>query len=195
MENAPSPPSLCTAVRIANSANTETGCGADPLPLPDRVEPARKLSLSQAEGTMCGWLARYTLPGSPSDKEWQVGAPTDERAPITGCSLVDSGTGESAVNLTGWYGDGTDDPFETLLSANMRIPKGHSSRDALLGERFGRAKARCAGESANFLVNSYAPDSSRSVLPMSEVRHLLNKFAVDQAERRSRTGLQLPDPT
>ncbi|MFD6327467.1 hypothetical protein ACFWOL_32655 [Streptomyces sp. NPDC058442] len=195
VEDAPSPPSLRTAVRIANGANTEIGCGADPLPLPDRVEPARKLSLSQAEGTMCGWLARYTLPRSPSGKEWQVVAPTDERAPITSCSLVDSGTGESAVNLTGWYGDWTDDPFERLLSANMRIPKGHSSRDALLGERFGRAKARCAGESANFLANSYAPDSSRSVLPMSEVRHLFNEFAADQAERRSCTGLQLPDPT
>ncbi|GAA3381394.1 hypothetical protein GCM10020367_72470 [Streptomyces sannanensis] len=195
VDNNPSPQSLRTAVRIANGANAEIGCGADPLPLPDRVEPARKLSLSQAEGTMCGWLAQGALPRSPSGKEWQVVAPTGERAPVTSCSLIDSGTGESAVNLTGWYGDWTDKPFERLLSANVRIPKGHSSRDALLGERFGRAKARCAGESANFLANSYARDSLRSVLPMSEVRRLLNEFAADQAERRGCTGLELPGRT
>ncbi|MFJ5901173.1 hypothetical protein ACIQFZ_38575 [Streptomyces sp. NPDC093064] len=191
----PSPQSLRTAVRIANGANAEIGCGADPLPLPDRVESARKLSLSQTEGTMCGWLAQDTLPRSPSGKEWQVVAPTDERAPVTSCSLIDSGTGESAVNLTGWYGDWTDKPFERLLSDNVQIPKGHSYRDALLGKNFGRAKARCAGESANFLANSYARDSSRSVLPMSEVRHLLNEFAADQAQRRGCTGLELPGRT
>lgn len=195
VENDPSPQSLRTAVRIANGANAELGCGADPLPLPDRVEPARKLSLSQAEGTMCGWLARDTLPSSTSGKEWQVLAPTDEGAPITSCSLIDSGTGESAVSLTGWYGDWAEEPFETLLAANVRIPEGHSSRDALLSENFGRAKARCAGESANFLANSYTPDASRSVLPMSEVRRLLDEFAADQAERRGCTGLELPGPT
>jgi len=195
VEDDPSPQSLRTAVRIANGANAEIGCGAGPLPLPDRVEPTRKLSLSQAEGTMCGWLTRNTLPRSPSGKEWQVVAPTDERASITSCSLVDSGTGESAVSLTGWYGDWADEPFETLLSANLRIPKGHSSRDALLGENFGRAKARCAGESANFLADSYARDTSRPVLPMSEIRPLLNAFAADQAERRGCTNLELPGRT
>ncbi|PZG19238.1 hypothetical protein C1J01_12725 [Nonomuraea aridisoli] len=193
VEDDPSPRSLRAAVRIANGANAEIGCGADPLPLPDRVEPAQKLSLSQAEGTMCGWLAQDTLPTSPSGKEWQVVAPTDERAPITSCSLIDSGTGESAVDITGWYGDWTDEPFERLLTREVRIPKGHSSRDALLSERFGRAKALCAGESANFLANSYG--DSRSVLPMSEVRHLLNEFAADQAERRGCTGLELPGRT
>ncbi|MFJ3922189.1 hypothetical protein [Streptomyces sp. NPDC090022] len=195
VEKSPSPQSLRTAVRVANGANAETGCGADPLPLPERVEPARKLSLSQAEGTACGRPARFTLPASPSGKEWQVIAPTDERAPITSCSLIDSGTGESAVNLTGWYGDWADEPFERLLSANTRIPEGCSPRDALLGEQSGRAKARCAGESAHFLANSYARDSSRSVLPMSEVRSLLDRFAADQGDRRGCTDLELPDPT
>jgi len=195
VEREPSPQSLRTAVRIANGANVELGCGADPLPLPDHVESARKLSLSQAEDTMCGRLAQGTLPRSPSGKEWQVVAPTDERATITSCSLIDPGTGESAVNLTGWYGDWTDKPFERLLSANMQIPKGHSPQDALLGENFGRAKARCAGESANFLATSYARNPSRSVLPMSEVRHLLNQFAADQAKRRGCTRLELPDRT
>ncbi|WP_432037911.1 hypothetical protein [Streptomyces cucumeris] len=195
VERAPSPQSLRTAVRFANGANAELGCGAGPLPLPDRVEPARKLSLSQAEGTMCAWLARDTLPRSPSGRKWQVIAPTDERAPITSCSLIDSGTGESAVSLTGWYGNWAEEPFETLLSANVRIPKGHSAQDALLGETFGRAKARCAGEPANFLANSYTGDHSRSVLPMSEVRHLLNEFAADQAERRGCTTLELPGRT
>ncbi|MGW4162542.1 hypothetical protein [Streptomyces sp. NPDC004788] len=122
-------------------------------------------------------------------------APTDEQATITSCSLIDSGTGKPAVHLSGWYGDWADAPFTRLLEANMRIPEGHSSRDALLGEEFGRAKARCAGESANFLANGYASDSSRSVLPMSDVRSLLNAFATDQADRRGCTGLELPDPT
>ncbi|MGW3497057.1 hypothetical protein [Streptomyces sp. NPDC001020] len=76
----------------------------------------------------------------------------------------------------------------------MRIPKGHSPHDALLGENFGRAKARCAGEPANFLATSYTRDSSPA-LPMSKVRHLLNEFAADQAKRRGCTGLELPGRT
>ncbi|MBD0839432.1 MULTISPECIES: hypothetical protein [unclassified Streptomyces] len=195
VESDPSPESLRTAVRIANGANGETGCGAERLPLPDRVEPVRKLSLSRAEGTMCGWLAEGRLPDSPSGEEWEVIAPTDERASITSCSLVDSGTGESAVDLTGWYGDWAVEPFELLLAANVRIPKEHSSRDALLTEQFGRAKARCAEEPANFLANSYTQDRSDSVLPMSEVRDLLNRFTADQAERRGCTEVELPGPT
>ncbi|MFJ8861412.1 hypothetical protein ACIRD8_23640 [Streptomyces sp. NPDC102451] len=195
VESAPSRQSLRTAVRIANGAGAEIGCGADPLPLPDRVEPTRKLSVRQAEGTMCGWLGQGTLPGSPSGKQWQVVAPTDERATITSCSLIDSGTGEPAVNLTGWYGDWTDKPFERLLLSNVQIPKTHSAHDALLGENLGRAKARCAGESANFLATSYARDRSRSALPMSEVRQLLDRFAADQAEHRDCTGLELPGRT
>ncbi|WP_234345996.1 hypothetical protein [Streptomyces sp. NRRL F-5755] len=194
-ESAPSPQSLRTAVNAANGAASELGCGAAPLPLPDRVEPIRKLAPSQAEGTMCGWLGRIALPRSPSGRGWKVVAPTDERAPITNCSLLDAGTGEPAVDLTGWYGSWTDKPFDTLLSANVKVPKGHSSHDALLSENFGRAKARCAGESANFLAASYAPHTMRSVLPMSQVRYLLNEFAKDQTERRSCTGLELPDPT
>ncbi|MFG3344297.1 hypothetical protein ACGF1Z_04430 [Streptomyces sp. NPDC048018] len=195
VEGAPSVQSLRTAVRIANGAAAELGCGAAVLPLPDHVEHVRKLSLNQTAGTMCGWLVRGALPRSPSGKAWQVAAPTDERAPITSCSLIDSGTGEAAVNLTGWYGDWTDKPFERLLSANIRIPEGHSPHDALLGGHFGRAKARCAGEAANYLANSYAPNSSRPVLPMGEVRRLLNMFVADQAERRGCTGLELPGPT
>ncbi|MEZ0159740.1 hypothetical protein [Streptomyces griseorubens] len=195
VETAPSPESLRTAVRIANGANDEIGCGADPLPLPDRVEPVRKLSLSQAKDTMCGWLAQRPLPGSPSGKAWQVEAPTDESAPVTSCSLIDSGTGEEAVSLTGWYGDWTVEPFELLLGANVGIPDDHSPRDALLSDNFGRAKARCDGEAANFLANSYTPDATRSVLPMSDVRDLLDEFTADQAERRGCTDLELPGPT
>ncbi|WP_406150964.1 hypothetical protein [Streptomyces sp. NBC_01012] len=195
VESAPSPQSLRTGVRIANGANAETGCGAASLPLPDRVAPQRKLSVRQAEGTMCGWLARATLPRSPSGKKWQVVAPTDERATITSCSLIDSGTGEPAVNLTGWYGDWADKPFERLLQSNVQLPKAFSAHDALLGTDLGRAWARCAGESANFLANSYAQDPAQSALPMSDVRRLLNAFATDQAERRDCTGLQLPDHT
>ncbi|WP_244501261.1 hypothetical protein [Streptomyces sp. TP-A0874] len=195
VESAPSPQSLRTAVRIANGANTEIGCGADPLPLPDRVEPVRKLSLSQAENTMCGWLARRALPKSPSGKEWRVVAPTGERAPITNCSLIDSGTGESALNLSGWYGDWTDEPFETLLMEKVEIPEGLSARDALLGGDFGRAKAQCAGESANFLATSQGRDRSRPVLPMSEVRRLLTGFVEDQSKRRGCTDLELPGHT
>ncbi|MET9296628.1 hypothetical protein [Streptomyces sp. NPDC003077] len=195
VEDDPSPQSLRTAVRIANGASAEIGCGAAPLPLPDDVEPARKLTLSQTKDTMCGWLAGARLPDSPSGKEWRVVAPTDARAPITSCSLIDSGTGQSAVDLTGWYGDWTDEPFEMLFAANVRIPEGRSPRDAMLGPHFGRAKARCGREAANFLADSHARGSSRSALPMSEVRDLLNRFAADQAERRGCTGLELPDTT
>ncbi|MFG2329159.1 hypothetical protein ACGFMM_05985 [Streptomyces sp. NPDC048604] len=195
VETDPSPQTLRTAVRIANGANAELGCGAAPLPLPERVEAVRKLSLRQAEGTMCGWLSRVTLPKSPSGRQWQVVAPTDERAPITSCSLIDTGMGGSAVKFTGWYGEWTEEPFEALLEGNMQIPDGRSSREALLGERFGRAKARCGGEPANFLANTYSPDGTPPVMPMSEVRRLLNAFTADQAEQRACTALQLPGPT
>nr|WBO79299.1 hypothetical protein SBE_002991 [Streptomyces sp. SBE_14.2] len=195
VEDAPSTASLRTAVRIANGANAELGCGAEPLPLPDRVEPVRKLALSRAGNTMCGWLTRTTLPRSPSGKAWQVVAPTDDRAPITSCSLIDSGTGESAVDLSGWYGGWTTEPFARLLSNNARLPDDRSPHDALLGTAFGRAKARCAGEAANFLANSYTPTGTGSALPMSDVRRLLDEFASDQAERRDCTDLELPGPT
>uniref|UniRef100_A0AAU3H1A1 DUF3558 domain-containing protein n=1 Tax=Streptomyces sp. NBC_01401 TaxID=2903854 RepID=A0AAU3H1A1_9ACTN len=193
--NSPSPQSLRTAVRIANGANTEMGCGADRLPLPDRVEPTRKLSVRQAKGTMCGWLAQATLPRSPSGKQWQVVAPTDGQATITSCSLIDSGTGESAVNLTGWYGNWADRSSERVLFSKMQVPEEYSSHDALLGTGIGRAWARCAGESATFLATSFAQDRSKSTLPMSDVRRLLNAFATDQAEHRDCTGLKLPDRT
>ncbi|MEU7046666.1 hypothetical protein AB0A77_37275 [Streptomyces varsoviensis] len=77
----------------------------------------------------------------------------------------------------------------------MEIPKDHSSRDALLGDSFGRAKARCVGEPANFLATSYGPGNTEPALPMNGVRHLLNGFATDQAERRGCTALELPGPT
>nr|WP_237536510.1 hypothetical protein [Streptomyces sp. SID5785] len=183
------------AVQIANRANDELGCGAARLPVPDRLEPAHRLSLRQARATMCGGLARAALPRSPSGKDWQVLAPTGGRAPISSCSLVDSGTGRTAATFTGWYGDWTDKPFERLLGANVQIPDGHSVRDALLGENFGRATARCAGESANFLVNSYAPHGTGPVLPMSELRALLGVFAKEEAGRRGCDGLELPGRT
>lgn len=137
--------SLRLAVSLANGASDDLGCGARKLPLPDGVEASRALTLPRAEGTMCGWVARTKLPKSPSGKGWKVTAPTDARAPVTGCSLIDAGTGESAVSLTGWYGEWTDEPFETLLAANVKIPEGLGSDDALMSEDFGRAKARCAG--------------------------------------------------
>ncbi|MFE4591538.1 hypothetical protein [Streptomyces laurentii] len=194
VERDPSPASLRTAVRIANGAGAELGCGADPLPLPNRVETTHKLALGQTEGTMCTWLSQATLPTSPSGKEWQVVAPTDEKAPITSCSLLDSGTGET-VDFTAWYGDWTDKPFERLLQDNIRIPDDSRGDEALLGENLGRAKARCAGESANFLASSYARRDSRPVLPMSEVRPLLEAFTADQAKRRGCTDLALPGHT
>ncbi|CAM5541064.1 putative protein OS=Streptomyces rutgersensis OX=53451 GN=F0345_01170 PE=4 SV=1 [Streptomyces diastaticus subsp. diastaticus] len=195
VESDPSPESLRTAVRIANGANVETGCGADALPLPERVEPVRGVSLAGARGTMCGWLAGTRLPASPSGERWQVVAPTDEHASITHCSLIDSGSGLPAVSLTGWYGDWTDKPFERLVSSNLQVPEGRSARDALLGQDFGRAAARCAGESANFLATSYTRNHTGSALPMSDVRGLLGAFARDQAARRGCTDLRLPGPT
>ncbi len=194
VEDGPSTASLRTAVRIANGAGAELGCGAKPLPLPDRVEPVRKLSLSRAGTTMCGWLSRAALPDSPSGRAWQVVAPTDDRAAITSCSLIDSGTGES-VDFSGWYGDWTAEPFERLLSNNARLPDDLGADEALLGEDFGRAKARCAGESANFLANNAPTKTGRAALSTGEVRGLLNAFATDQAERRDCTELELPGPT
>jgi len=196
VENRASTASLRMAVSLANGAAEDLGCGTEPLPLPDHAGPPRRLSLRQAAGTMCGWLAGASLPKSPSGKGWKVAAPTDRRAPITNCSLLDAGTGKPAVDFTGWYGDWTQQPFEMLLGANVDIRKGHSSRDALMSENFGRAKAHCAGEAANFLADSPGTDAGRAEqLPSSRVRSLLNAFAKDQAERRHCTGLDLPGPT
>ncbi|MGW4456622.1 hypothetical protein ACWEJQ_10555 [Streptomyces albidoflavus] len=194
VESDASPESLRTAVRIANAAGAETGCGAGPLPLPERVEPPRELSLARAEGTMCGWLAGRRLPESPSGKAWKVLAPTAGDASVTQCSLVDSGTGQAALHLSGWYGDWAEKPFERLVSANVEISEGISPRDALLGPDFGRAKARCAGEPANFLATSHTRNHVGSALPMSQVRRLLGAFTADQAERRDCTGVELPGP-
>lgn len=196
VETKATPESLRIAVSVANGAAAELGCGAKPLPLPDHAGPSRTMALRETAGTMCDWLTRTPLPKSPSGKGWKVAAPTNMRAPITNCSLLDAKTGKSVVDLTGWYGDWTDDPFEMLLAANVTIPKGLSSRDALMSENFGRAKARCAGESANFLASRNGMEEARSAqLPMSQVRSLLNSFAKDQAERRGCTGLELPGTT
>ncbi|MBV7252568.1 MULTISPECIES: hypothetical protein [Streptomyces] len=194
VESDASPESLRTAVRIANTADAETGCGAGPLPLPERVEPPRELSPGRAKGTMCGWLAGRNLPRSPSGKAWKVLAPTAPDASITRCALVDSGTGETALHLSGWYGDWAEKPFERLLSANVEIPEDLSPHDALLGPDFGRARARCAGEPASFLATSYTRNNDGPALPMSQVRHLLGAFTADQAERRDCTGVELPGP-
>ncbi|MEU3075918.1 hypothetical protein [Streptomyces laurentii] len=194
VENAPSPASLRTAVRIANGANAELGCGADPLPLPDRVEVPAKLPLSQTKGTMCAWLTQATLPKSPSGKEWKVIAPTDEKAPITSCSLSEPGTGET-VDFTAWFGGWTDKPFENLILHNAQVPDERGEDEALLTENFGRAKARCDGEPANFLASSYARHSADPVLPMGKVRPLLEAFTADQAKRRGCTDVKLPGHT
>ncbi|MEU7024362.1 hypothetical protein ABZ990_27455 [Streptomyces sp. NPDC046203] len=194
VENDPSPASLRTAVRIANGANTELGCGADPLPLPDGVDPGHKLRVSETKGTMCEWLTRQTLPESPSGKEWRVVAPTDAKAPITTCSLVDTGTG-NAENFSGWYGDWTDKPFSRMFAANVRLPEDIRENDPLLSEDFGRAKALCAGESASFLAADHTTNGAGPILPMSEVRPLLDAFAKDQAKRRGCADLRLPGHT
>ncbi|MCP9210397.1 hypothetical protein [Streptomyces cucumeris] len=193
VEDDATPASLRIAVSVANGADSELGCGADPLPLPERVVEPRTMPLKQAAGTMCGWLTRAPLPKSPSGAGWRVAAPTHNGAPITNCSLIDPETGDSALDLTGWYGGWTDTPFETLLGANVVIPKGHDSRDALMSEDFGRAKARCGGESANFLA--YGDGTDRKALSATQMRTLLNAFATDQTRRRGCTGLDVPDST
>lgn len=187
--------SLRIAVSLANGAAERLGCGSAPLPRPDRVTPPRTLPVSQLAGTMCDWLTRTALPKSPSGAGWQVEAPTDERAPITNCSLLDPRTGKPFVDLTGWYGGWAEKSFEDLLESNVEIPEQLSARHALMSERLGRAKARCQGDPANFLVSLENAGGSAPAPPTAaQLRTLLNAFAADQAARRGCTDVELPGP-
>ncbi|MEU5213968.1 hypothetical protein [Streptomyces sp. NPDC020742] len=100
--------SPCPITGHPNGASAELGYGAKPLALSDHAGPPRTLSLRETAGTMCDWLTRTRLPKSPSGKGWKVAAPTNVRAPITNCSLLDATTGKSAMDLTGCYGTGED---------------------------------------------------------------------------------------
>ncbi|MGA4949333.1 hypothetical protein [Streptomyces lydicamycinicus] len=185
------PATLRIAVALANGAAEKAGCGAPKLPLPQRavlhptpVPPAKG-------GAGCGWLARVRLPENPTGKPWRVVPRSDPHAAITHCALVDGTSGVTAADFTGWYGDWTDKSFDTLVGANVRLPRGFPDDGQVMSEHFGTAAARCDGEPAHYEASSYSGQGVRGV-PARELRPLLVAFARDQAERRGCGHLALP---
>ncbi|MEU8781644.1 hypothetical protein [Streptomyces sp. NPDC048637] len=142
-------------------------------------------------GAGCGWLARARLPENPAGRPWRVVARSDAQAAITSCALVDGTSGESYAEFSGWYGDWTDKSFDTLIGANVRLPRDFPDDGQVMSEDFGTAAARCDGESAHYEASSY-PGSTDRRLAASELRPLLVAFARDQAGRRGCSRLALP---
>ncbi|MFC7304258.1 hypothetical protein ACFQVC_08545 [Streptomyces monticola] len=195
----PDPALLRIAVSAANSASDGSGCGAKPLPLPEKTAHPedRTLSLAAAAGTPCGWLTRTRLPENPSGKPWAVQARTTSGTPITSCALIDPAKDRTAVEFNGWYGDWTDEPFETLLAANVDYPDDLTARGPMMAEHLGRATARCGDESANFQAYSHMRENEVTdrYLTGAQLRPLLNAFTKDQAHRRGCDGVELPGRT
>ncbi|MEV7426362.1 hypothetical protein [Streptomyces sp. NPDC091212] len=196
-----SPGRIRIAVSMANGASQRLGCGAEPLPTPsagsDPYEPPRAVPPAEAKGTVCGWLAWITLPKNPSGAPWGVVPHTDTDAPVTGCSLTDTASGEAAVEFSGWYGDWTDQPFVRLLPHNVSYSDGRDSRRPMMSENYGRATARCDAEAVNHLAygNARGTDAEDRYLTGRQLRPLLDAFAEDQAERRGCTDLEPPAST
>ncbi|KJY41613.1 hypothetical protein VR41_11815 [Streptomyces sp. NRRL B-1568] len=191
--NTDTSPALRIAVSMANAASTKLGCGAKPLPLPKEALPKElpAVPLKDAVGTACGWLADAPLPQNRSGGPWKVAIPTDDHAPITSCQLMDGKSRTPVAKFSGWYGGWTDKPFETLMRFNVPDVTESDTKGPLMSEEFGRAMARCDGESANFRAGSY-PNSGQQGFSSHELQPLLAAFAKDQAKRHGCTDLKLP---
>ncbi|GAA0373299.1 hypothetical protein [Streptomyces blastmyceticus] len=187
------PSSLRIATAMANAAAAKLHCGAAPLPRPKQAMPdgQKAVPLNGVSGTPCEWIAKAPLPRNKSGTPWKVAVQTDDQAPITACTLVDAKSGHPMARFNGWYGDWSDRPFETLVTANVEIPSGYHHGDALMSEHFGRATARCDGEPANYQASSYTADDEQHISG-SELQPLLESFARDQSKRHGCTALKLP---
>lgn len=192
---------LRIAVSAANAASEKSGCGAKRLPLPERTADLESRPLSEAAGTKeCGWLADVRLPKNPSGRPWEFAERSAGDVPITSCALVDPAKGKGGtpvVEFSGWYGDWTDEPFGTLLAANVDYPSDRSAQGPLMAETLGRATAQCDGEAANFQAHSAprANDASDRYVTGGQLRPLLLKFAAEQSRVHGCSGLKLPGKT
>lgn len=195
----PEPALLRIAVSAANATAEKYGCGARKLPLPDRVnEPENRPLTQAARSKECAWLADARLPKNPSGGPWEFSERAAGDVPVTSCVLIDPTKGENgreAAEFTGWYGDWTREPFETLIGAN--VDTGDETDDAVMAERLGRATARCDDEDANFLAYGKPRENDYADLYLtgSQLRPLLAEFAADQKKRHGCAELNLPGPT
>ncbi|MCR8576393.1 hypothetical protein [Streptomyces sp. Isolate_219] len=185
------PATLRIAVSLANGAAEKAGCGAPRLPLPQRAVLRPKAVPLEKGGAGCGWLARARLPEKPAGNRWRGIARTDPHAAVTSCALVDGTSGAEYAEFSGWYGDWRDKSFDTLITANVLLPRDFPDDAQVMSENFGTAAARCDGESAHYEASSY-PGRDGRYLPGRELRPLLVAFARDQAERRGCSHLALP---
>lgn len=197
----PSGALLRIAVSAANAASEKSGCGAKRLPVPERPADLESRPLSEAAGTKeCGWLADVRLPKNPSGRPWEFAERSAGDVPITSCALVDPAKGKedgAVVEFSGWYGDWTDQPFETLLVANVDYPSDRSAQGPLMAEALGRATAQCDGEAANFQAHSdpRTNDLADRYVTGAQLRPLLLKFAAEQKRVHGCTDLKLPGKT
>ncbi|MFF1700155.1 hypothetical protein ACFVXC_42080 [Streptomyces sp. NPDC058257] len=199
--NEPGPALLRIAASAANAASEQSGCGAKRLPLPERTAGLESRPLSEAAGTKeCGWLTGVRLPKNPSGRPWEFTERSSGDMPITSCALVDPAKGKGGapvVEFSGWYGDWTDEPFQTLLAANVDYPSDRSARGPMMADALGRATAQCDGEAANFQAHSVprTNDISDRYVTGAQLRPLLLEFAAEQSRVHGCSGLKLPGKT
>ncbi|NUL12675.1 hypothetical protein [Streptomyces lunaelactis] len=180
--------SLRTAVALTNEASKKLGCGAEPLKAPARALPEepKPVSLSAAAGTACGWLAGAKL---PKGTNWTVSIAANDAAPLSRCELHRYGDDEVAMFFNASYGDWSEVPFKDAADERASSSADGWVTQPLLTAEWGRAKARCDAEAANFEAGS------RNEVPGikgPQLRALLTAFAQDQVKRHGCTDLALP---
>ncbi|MCX4823376.1 hypothetical protein OG883_26540 [Streptomyces sp. NBC_01142] len=178
---------LRTAVAVTNEASRKLGCGAEPVKAPDRAlsqrpEPVR---ISASAGTPCGWLAGAKL---PREAEWRVGIDANDAAPVSRCELYRKGDKSPAMRFNAWYGDWSEVPFKKVAAERVSLAGDGGETRPLLTADWGRAKARCDAETANFEASSGGVPG----IGGPQLRALLTTFAQDQVKRHGCTDLALP---
>ncbi|WP_143662959.1 hypothetical protein [Streptomyces bobili] len=173
------PASYEVAVAFVNSASEQLRCGARPLKAPKGVSPVdpekdkpKRVPLSAARDTPCGWLADA---GLPDPTRWRLDAQLNDGAPTGRCDvslgddLTDGDT--KRMNFVAWFGDWSD-----------RLVTENASFAPTLA-----ASARCGGEAAHF-----AFDSSDGIpgVDAAKQRALLDAFVRAQAEQRGCTEVK-----
>ncbi|GAA1920672.1 hypothetical protein GCM10009716_31650 [Streptomyces sodiiphilus] len=179
------------AVELANASSTQLGCGAPPLPLPER--PAESLGewvpLGTATGTSCDVLASGVLPAPPPGG-WVVKPAASVGAPATRCALGGA-RGDEHMVLAGWYGAWSEPTLAQITNQETwnRLPA-TGEGEPQITPYFGRASAVCLGQPAHFAVR--VERDAPASLHVDTVRATLTAFAEEEVSRRGCEGLRLP---
>ena len=173
------------AVAVANEASRKLNCGAERLPVPEKVARPAGVSLKETATTPCSALAAAPLP-SWAGKTVEVRI--SKRAPTGSCVLgwkdgQRYNSGEWSLDLTAFHGDWSESLW-----------KGSDRNEPWVRETEGWATARCNGAAAAFRVRANEVDDELPLEP-KELRTLLADFAEQQTELRDCTDLRVPERT